>query len=64
MFRPLAALATIAVLAAGIAAWGDDNESSVAAVAKAPEPSPRSTPSRGAPHRCSSTPGSSTRSAR
>ena len=38
MLRPMAALATIAVLAAGVAACGDDNESSGAAVAKAPEP--------------------------
>jgi hypothetical protein len=38
MFRPMATLATIALLAAGLAACGDDDESTAASTASQPEP--------------------------
>jgi hypothetical protein len=38
MFRPMATLATIAVLAASLAACGDDDESTAASTASQPEP--------------------------
>ena len=38
MFRPMATLATVAVLAAGVAACGDDDESAAASAAAQPEP--------------------------
>jgi hypothetical protein len=38
MFRPLATLATVAVLALGAAACGEDDESTTASAATAPEP--------------------------